>query len=262
MRVALGQLDMVWEDREASIVKAEQMIKEAAGSGCDVIVFPEMSFVGFSMDVDKIAETEGASETEERMKALAKKYKIAIAYGWVTGKGKKKGKNRFRFLDEKGKCLGDYVKIHPFTYGGEADHYEKGEHIVVFSYKGREIALFICYDLRFPEIFQIASKRAEVIFVIANWPASRISQWEVLLRARAIETQSYVVGVNCVGDRDNHYTGSSMAVDCMGKILGKLASKEGILVCDLEDRARHLREKFDIKSDRRQELYQRLGAAK
>ena len=261
MRIALGQLDMVWEDREASIIKAEQMIREAADSGCDVIVFPEMSFVGYSMDIDKIADTEGDSETEKRMKRLARDYQIAIAYGWVTGKGKKKGKNRFRFLDETGACLGDYVKIHPFTYGGEAEHYEKGERIVTFSYKGRDIALFICYDLRFPEVFQIASKKAEVIFVIANWPASRIWQWEVLLRARAIETQSYVVGVNCVGDRDDHYSGSSMAVDCMGNILGKIASKEGILVCDLEDRARHLREKFNIKADRRKDLYRRLEQA-
>lgn len=258
MRVALGQLDMVWENKEKSMEKAEQMIREAKEASCDVIVFPEMSFVGFSMDVEKIADTEENSETEERMCALAKEYQIAVAYGWVTGKGQKLGKNRFHFLDETGKCLADYVKMHPFTYGGETEYYEKGEQIVTFSYKKREIALFICYDLRFPEIFQIASKKAEVIFVIANWPASRIAQWEVLLRARAIETQSYVVGVNCVGDRDDHYIGGSMAVDCMGNVLGEIVGKEGILVCELEDRARHLRGKFAAKADRRTDLYRQL----
>ena len=121
---------------------------------------------------------------------------------------------------------------------------------------GRKIALFICYDLRFPEIFQIAAREADVLLVIANWPQIRREHWQTLLRARAIETQSYVVGVNCVGMHDGcAYSGDSMAVDSIGNILGMLSGSEGILVCDLDDRAWSLRHKFSTRADRREDLY-------
>ena len=108
----------------------------------------------------------------------------------------------------------------------------------------------------FPEIFQIAAREADVLLVIANWPQIRREHWQTLLRARAIETQSYVVGVNCVGMHDGcAYSGDSMAVDSIGNILGMLSGREGILVCDLDDRAWSLRHKFSTRADRREDLY-------
>lgn len=257
MRVALGQLDMVWEDKEASFLKAEHMMEQAKDAGCDVIVFPEMSFTGYSMNVKEIAEEREHSMTKERMKRDAVKYGIGIGYGYAAfGQSQGKGRNCFVMIDESGRELGEYSKLHPFTYGGESDCFEKGQEILTFAFHGRRIALFICYDLRFPEIFHIAAKEADIMFVIANWPAIRREHWQTLLRARAIETQSYVVGVNCVGERDHTvYSGDSMAVDCIGNILGVLSGREDILVCDLEDRAGHLREKFSTAADRREEFY-------
>ncbi len=263
MRVALGQLDMVWEDKEQSMRRAEKMTAKAASGGCDIIIFPEMSFTGFSMNIDKIAEKESDSPTVARMKELAIKYQIAIGFGWaaICETEDKKGFNRFTVVGSSGEKLAEYEKLHPFTYGGETKRYQKGERIVTFPFLGRTAALFICYDLRFPEIFQIAAREADIFFVIANWPAVRSAHWETLLRARAIETQSYVVGVNCVGSRDGEeYCGGSMAVDSIGNILGQITGKEDVLICDLDDRAWNLRQKFATAADRREDFYKKFFA--
>lgn len=260
MRVALGQLDMVWEDKERSFLKAEAMIEEAAGAGCDIIVFPEMAFTGYSMNLEEIGEDISDSRTVGWAKEQALAQHIAVAFGWAAlGKESgSKGTNRFTLVDKNGDIAADYAKLHPFTYGREREFYEKGTEIVTVPFLGRTISLFICYDLRFPEIFQIAAGKADIMFVIANWPSIRSSHWQTLLRARAIETQSYVVGVNCVGERDGmEYSGDSMAVDAIGNILGKISNREGVLVCDLDDRAWSLRQKFATAADRREDFYQK-----
>lgn len=259
MRVALGQLNMVWEEKEQSFRKAENMVQEAAEKECDIIVFPEMAFTGFSMNVSKIGEKADDAQTVAVMQNMAQQYHIAIGFGWAAvGEGTKKGTNRFTIIDALGKKLAEYSKLHPFTYGKESVYYEKGTEIVTVPFLGRTIALFICYDLRFPEIFQIAAKKADIMFVIAEWPAKRKVHWQTLLRARAIETQSYVVGVNCVGELDGQeYSGDSMAIDAMGNILGTISNREGVLICDLDDRAWSLRRKFATAADRREDFYQK-----
>lgn len=258
MRIALGQIDMVWEEKEQSFQKAEQMIKEAAQKQADVILFPEMAFTGFSMNIKKIAEPEHDSMTKQHMERLAKQYHIAIGYGWAAQgtKDQKKARNCFTLLDHEGKGLAEYTKIHPFSYGKEDQYYQKGKEIVTIPFLGRTISLFICYDLRFPEIFSIAARKADIMFVIADWPSSRRDHWKTLLRARAIETQSYVAGVNCVGNHDGlEYSGDSMVVDAIGNVLGCLADKEGVLICDLDDRAWTLRGKFQTAKDRQESFY-------
>ena len=261
MRVALAKTDMVWEDKKASIQKAEKMVSEAAKSKTDIIIFPEMSFTGFSMNLEKIGEKRDCSETVSCMSTLSKKYNIAIGFGWASLPDKKggKGKNIFSVTDREGKLIAEYEKIHPFTYGGESRVYEGGEKLVSFSFKGHNISLFVCYDLRFPEVFQAAAKKSDVMFVIAQWPETRSIHWQTLLRARAIETQSYIVGVNSFGVRDGlGYSGDSMAIDSIGNILGQLSGREGMLICDIDDRAWELRNKFAIGKDRRENLYYRL----
>ena len=261
MRVALGQIDMIWEDKKASVKKAESMIYEAAIKNADIIIFPEMSFTGFSMNLEKTGEKRGSSETVNKMCELAQKYDIAIGFGWASfpEKEEEKGKNLFSVADNKGNIIAEYEKIHPFTYGGESDVYEGGDRIASFPFKGHMISLFICYDLRFPEIFQAAAKKSDVMFVIANWPESRRIHWQTLLRARAIETQSYIVGVNCFGKHDGIlYSGDSMAVDAIGNILGEISGVEGLIICEIDDRAWELREKFAITKDRKEDLYYKL----
>ncbi len=125
MRVALGQLDMVWEDKEHSYKKAEKMAEEAAASECDIIIFPEMSLTGFSMNLKKIGEDEKNSETVEKMQNLAQRLHMAIGFGWAAlGKNPEdKGTNRFTLMESSGRKLVDYVKLHPFSYGQENRYY-------------------------------------------------------------------------------------------------------------------------------------------
>ncbi|HBA96734.1 MAG TPA: carbon-nitrogen hydrolase, partial [Lachnospiraceae bacterium] len=258
MRVALGQLDMIWENKEASLKKSEGMVKEAAAGNSDIIVFPEMSLTGFSMSLDKIGEDASASWSVKAVKNLAVQNSIAIGFGWAAlpEGGSKKGSNMFTIIDKNGNTTAEYKKIQPFTLGGESDVYEGGSSIVTVPFMGHTASLFICYDLRFPELFQIASGKADIIFVIANWPAVRSAHWTTLLRARAIETQSYIVGVNCYGFRDNtDYSGDSMAIDSIGNILGQISGREGVLICDIDDRAWSLRNKFNTRKDRKTDFY-------
>ncbi len=258
MKVALGQLNMVWEDKNASLKKAINMIKEAASANADIILFPEMSLTGFSMALDKIGENISDSWSIKTMKDLAVQNNIAIGFGWamLPEHENTKGSNMFTVIGKDGNIITEYKKIHPFTLGGESDVYNDGNIIVTAPFMEHIISLFICYDLRFPELFQIASEKADVIFIIANWPAVRSAHWTTLLRARAIETQSYVIGVNCYGFYDNtEYSGDSMAVDSIGNILGQISGREGVLICDIDNRAWSLRNKFNSKKDRKINFY-------
>ena len=233
MRIALGQLNMVWEDKELSLQKAEKLMEQASAQKADILFFPEMSFTGFSMNLAKIGESGEASDTVRQMKELA-----------------------VRLLDKDGQELTEYVKLHPFWYGGEADVYQGGDQLVTVPFCGHRISLFVCYDLRFPEIFQAVSDQSDLMVVIADWPASRADHWLALLKARAIENQSYMAGVNCVGDIDGlSYSGDSSIFDPLGQMIGTLHGQEGIVVCDIGEDAERLRQKFQMKCDRRNDFY-------
>lgn len=117
----------------------------------------------------------------------------------------------------------------------------------------------LCYDLRFPEIFQIASKKADVILVPANWPEARTEHWKCLLRARAIENQVYIFGINCVGKNNGlNYSGHSCIIDPNGKVLEELSDREGVLSFELKNDVKKIRDGFPVKRDRREDLYSRL----
>jgi predicted amidohydrolase len=132
----------------------------------------------------------------------------------------------------EGELIAFYAKMRPFTLGGEADHYAAGTHPVVFKWGDCSVSPFICYDLRFPEIFReaAAAHQPELFAVIANYPDKRIHHWVRLLQARAIENQAYVVGVNRVGtDPFYNYTGRSVIVDPHGEILADAGQRECLI---------------------------------
>lgn len=215
MRVALGQMDLAWQDKEENKKRCAGRIQEAAESEADIILFPEMTLTGFTMDVVLAADRQG--ETIAFFSALAGKYDIAVGFGYVTER-EGRGRNHFCILDKRGEVLEDYVKIHPFTYGGEADYFEGGSRICHFTWNGFHCGMFICYDLRFPDCFQKLPLDTDVVFLIANWPESRIDHWYALLKARAIEMQCYMVGVNRVGTGGGlTYPKSSVVYDAEGK---------------------------------------------
>lgn len=256
MKAALCQFQIAYEEKETNLHRAGQMIAEAAKENAQIIFFPEMSFTGFSMRVNVTGESNG--ETLRQMREYAQTYGIAVGFGWVKKNGEK-GENHYTVMDKDGLILADYVKIHPFSFSGEDHCFDAGSHTAVFTFSGHTFGLFICYDLRFPEIFRAVSAKADVLVVAANWPEKRIGHWDKLLEARALENQSWVLGINCVGNQQAlHYNGSSRAVDPEGETAAFLIDREGLIFCEIEDEAAEFRNSFPALQDRRAALYKEL----
>lgn len=256
IKIALAQTRIVWEDKETNLKRAQMHVKEASDHGAHILFFPEMSFTGFSMHTKRTKEAD--QTTIEYMKSLAKTYQIGIGFGWVKDCGVQ-CENHYTVIDSYGSTLSDYTKIHPFSYSGEDQYFRGGTALTNFVYNGIEISTFLCYDLRFPEIFQAASKKAKVIVLAANWPAQRHRHWNTLLRARAIENQVYLLAVNCVGECGGiEYAGESCIINPDGCVQAYLSGQEGIVYFDLLDDVQQFRDAFPIKQDRREPLYQQF----
>ncbi len=228
MRVIGLQLDSVWENKAANHAKVRSLLERIKPEPQALVVLPEMFATGFSMNVRGIDDTE-SRETQDFLAGIAAEYKIYLAGGVVTTNAEGRGLNQCVVHAPDGSELARYSKMQPFTLGGESDHYVAGDRPVIFSCEEFNIAPFICYDLRFPEIFRAAVVRgANLFLVIASWPVMREDHWLTLLKARAIENQSYVVGVNRCGDDPKlHHSGRSAAFDPGGKLLADAGNEEG-----------------------------------
>jgi predicted amidohydrolase len=218
-----------------------------------------MTLTGFSMNIDKISETETNGKTLEKFKKMAKENNIAIVFGIVI-EDNKKAKNRVYFIDNNGVVLNYYDKIHPFSFAGEDKYFNGGDMLSFVNFKSINIGLSICYDLRFPELYSALSSTCDVIINIANWPAKRIYHWNTLLKARAIENQIFMIGVNRTGIDGNslEYVESSNIFNANGEIL---TSKQfyimKIINIDLEEQTKFI-ESFNTTQDRKNDLYKGL----
>ncbi len=265
MKIALTSMDTAWENKSVNQEKCRELIKRASESGARLILFPEMTLTGFTMDVQGCGETEGRCRhcpTVAFFLEQSEQYGMAVGFGYIH-REEERGTNHFVVAD-KGEILADYTKIHPFSYGGEDRVYIPGDRLVSAELDGIRMGLFICYDLRFPEIFQVSSEDCEVLAVIANWPRERIHHWRCLLPARAIENQSVVLGVNRRGWGGGiEYVDSSEAYDCEGNQIPcqRITTKAGddclLYEVDLQ-RTRQLRREFPVKQDRRKKWYKSL----
>ena len=221
MKICLAQTRIWFEEKEKNLWIAERLVRKAAGKGADLILFPEMSFTGFSMNTGLIGETQ--AETSERMMKLAADSGLNIGFGWVE-KGKNGSLNHYSIAGVDGRIQADYAKIHPFSFSGEA----------------------VC-------------EKVSVIIVAANWPAKRSEHWKTLLRARAIENQVYILGVNCQGDMNGHYySGDSCIFDPNGDLRDSLSDREGMILYDLVDDTERYRAAFPVLKDRRADLYRQF----
>lgn len=235
MRVHACQPDIVWERKAANHAKVRALLDAAAPAPGDLVLLPEMFATGFSMNVAGIAD-DVTRETQEFLATTAAELGIYLLGGVVTRATDGKGSNEAVAYGPDRSELVRYRKIHPFTYGGEADHYVGGCEPRLFSWQEIAVAPFVCYDLRFPEVFRAAVTRGAALFaVIANWPAAREEHWVTLLRARAIENQAYVVGVNrCGSDPKLAYSGRSMIVDPRGRVLAEATAAEQTIAADVD----------------------------
>lgn len=244
-----------WEDKKKNIDTFLGACRQASEKKVEFLLFPEMTFTGFSMNTEITAEWN--NESIEVVKDAAREYYLAIGFGWTKAVENNKCENHYTVVSRDGEILSDYTKIHPFSYSGEDRFFVGGVQLSDFCLGDTAFSGFICYDLRFPEVFQAVSKKAHVVFVPADWPKKRRSHWKTLLRARAIENQVYILGVNCVGSIGGiEYSGDSRIISPNGDILKKAkAGKECLITYDLTDDVDKYRESFPVKKDRREKLY-------
>lgn len=254
MKIAVAQTNIHFEAQPENLKKAAEWIHQAASAGADVILFPEMSFTGFTMHVKSAAVWGKAAFA--KMQQLAAACSIAIGFGWVSADTDGTGKNRYTLLDKNGIPLLDYTKIHPFSYCGEDQFYRSGNSIVWGALCGIPVSVLICYDLRFPEVFRFAARQASLLIIPANWLSRRSSHWDLLLRARAIENQVYVLGVNCVGTQnDHHFIGNSCLVNPEGETLVQCGSEEQLAFVEMQDDTAAFRAQFPTCHDIKMEQY-------
>jgi|SRR5882672_1357423 len=227
MDVAGLQFDIAWENKPVNFKKVRELLGSAKLPPDTLVALPEMFATGFSMNVQEIAEPYGG-ETEKFLAELAKEFKVFLAAGAAMRGRDGRARNKALVFSPEGKLIAFYAKMKPFTPGGESSNYAAGQEPVIFKWGECNVAPFVCYDLRFPEIFrQAAAHRPELFVVIANWPNKRLHHWVMLLQARAIENQAYVIGVNRIGtDPAYEYGGRSLIVDPHGSILADGGSSE------------------------------------
>ncbi len=254
MKIGIAQLDILWEKKLHNIKKCEDFFREASVSACDLLVFPELTLIGFSMDTS-LAERFEESESISCFSKLCRRYSVDCVFGLSETDG---GRfyNSLIHIDKHGEVTSKYRKMHPFSYGKEI--YDAGDSCSSFNLSGNQIGLSICYDLRFPELYQQLSKHCRCIIVSANWPEKRAEHWITLLKARAIENQCFVLGCNCVGDQQGMaYSGDSIVVSPDGEVVARAEKyKEQLLCCDIDlSDADSIRRGFPLKTDRRINIY-------
>lgn len=227
LTIALLQANLIWHNAVQNRINFSKKINSISET-VDMIVLPEMFTTGFSMRPQQIAETM-QGETIKWMQQLASEKQAAIV-GSIIISENNTYYNRFLFVHPSGK-IDFYNKHHLFTLAGEHKVYTSGNKKLIVNYKGWKICTLICYDLRFP-VWARNVEDYDILLYVANWPKPRISAWDTLLKARAIENLCYTIGVNRVGIDANklEYSGHSVGYDGLGKKLTHVKT-------NLEDKA-------------------------
>lgn len=235
MKVFAVQFDIAWENKAANFTSVRRLLAAARPERDTLVALPEMFATGFSMN-PAMAESYGG-ETEQFLAEIAREFAVFIVAGAPMRGRDGRARNKALVFSPAGKLIAFYAKMHPFSPGGEAGHYVAGERPVAFAWSDCTVSPFICYDLRFPEIFRAAAAahRPELFVVIANFPGKRIQHWVRLLQARAIENQAYVLGVNRVGNDPYYlYPGRSLIIDPQGDIMADAGETEAVIHADLD----------------------------
>lgn len=259
MKISALQLNVGICDLEKNYIEVKKMISKAVEEKSDIVCLPEMWELGFLPVgcLEDYCDNDGKI-TKNMFGALASENNINIVAGSVANKRLDKMYNTSFIFDRKGNCIAEYDKIHLFTNMNEDKVFQKGDKIVTFELDGVKCGIIICYDLRFVELpRKLALMGIKILFVVAQWPKERITQWEILNRARAIENQIYLVAVNGCGKyKDIRYGGNSLIINPIGEILSKAKSKQEIISCDIDISEIDLvRNKLNVFSDRREDIY-------
>ncbi len=248
MKIALIQTALSWENPKENRIHVEEKI-HSIKEDVDLIVLPEMFTSGFTMRPKNCAETM-QGETIILLQNLAKEKDSAIT-GSLIMEEKGNYYNRLVFVFPNGE-IQHYDKRHLFTLAGEDKIYSAGTEKLIVEYKGFKICPLICYDLRFP-VFARNVEDYDVLIYVANWPKPRINAWDILLKARAVENMSYVIGENRIGlDNNNQeYVGHSQALDFLGNYILEPQETEAIYIVTLDkDKMLETRKKLNFLNDK------------
>lgn len=231
MKIGILQYDVKWLDVSANFDKIRLLLSTSTHD-YDVIFLPEMFNTGYVMSPNKSLDGQEV-ETLHLLQSLASEHNTVFA-GSIPYKTLHSYTNRMCFVNAKG-LIDHYDKIHLFTPAGEAKEYKAGNQVKDFKVGDTSIRSLVCYDLRFPYAGYNTTDY-DVIAYAANWPVARIEQWKILLAARAIENQSFSIGVNRVGKDSNgyDYNGQSRVVDFLGNVMLDCGDQEGIFSTDLD----------------------------
>jgi len=251
LTITLIQTNLFWENKKANLKMLQEKI-EAIKEKTEIVILPEMFTTGFSMRAELLAETIDG-ETMKWMERVAADNKIILT-GSVIIEENGKFFNRLIWMLPNGE-YGVYDKRHLFAFGDEHAHYKAGNKKLIASVKGWKINLQICYDLRFPvwarQDFH-AENKYDLLINVASWPAKRSVAWQTLLRARAIENQCFVVGVNRTGEDGNriYYNGNSTIIDPLGEIIYEKNKEEDVFTYTLQkEKITEIRNQFPFWQD-------------
>ncbi len=245
LKIHLIQAHLAWQDSDANLKHFEALISPIEKDG--IVVLPEMFATGFTMQPEVYAQ----SMDGEAVQWMKKHSKNRVVCGSLSTHEKGKFYNRFIWV-ENGEIKYTYDKRHLFSHGSENEHYSPGNKQICIEYQGWKIQPFVCYDLRFP-VWCRNTDEAHLMLFVANWPTVRISVWEKLLQARAIENQCFVAGVNRLGADGSgiEHNGNSMFVDAKGTVLGKQIDIEMVITKELNfESLLEFRNEFPVLFDR------------
>lgn len=242
-------MNIAWEDKQVNLQSLRDKVSTLRGN-TDLVVLPEMFSTGFTMNCEVVAEPV-TGETITTLRSIADEYRIAIAGSYIA-KEQERYYNRAFFLTPEGEAY-FYDKRHLFRMGDEGKHFSAGDRKLIVSYKGWNICLLVCYDLRFPVWSRNINNEYDLLIYTANWPTPRRRAWDALLTARAIENMSYVCGVNRIGADGNQisYNGGSAIYSPKGEVIAMAKdNEEATITAELNlDTLKAFRNKFPVWKD-------------
>ena len=257
LKVALAQLSIISENPERNLEKVEKVVQSACSAGCRMIVLPELWGSGYNLKNRENWATPRGKGLFREASRLAREYSIFLQAGSLLSVRSGNFFNTASMFDPSGKCLGYYDKIHQFRFMGEPKYLSPGIQPQVYTLPWCKAGQSICYDLRFPELYRYYAKRCcKILFVPAEWPVPRREHWRTLLRSRAIENQSFVIGVNRVGKyQDIRFFGSSAVVGPDGTVLVEGKSREDLLITEIDlNWVDQLRSTFPVLKDMKKDF--------
>lgn len=264
MKIACVQMDIAFGAPEQNFRRVLEYLTEAAENGAETIVLPEMWNTGYALtQLDELAD--GNHRTLDFLKKFAEEQQVNIVGGSVSTRKEDGFYNTMYVINKTGELVSEYDKAHRFGLMDEHIHLEEGQSLGTFELEGVTCGGVICYDIRFPEWIRAqALNGAKVVFVPAEWPAPRIDHWRVLLQARAIENQCFIVAVNRIGaDPKNEFGGSSMIIAPWGEVRLDMAQEEGVGYGEIDlEEVEEVRERIPVFEDRRVSLYNKYVGEK